>query len=249
MSDAAIGLGTALVAGLGGAAHCAAMCGGIATAAGASFRTERGLPLAAALAFNSGRLAGYALVGAALAAALGSAALLLPLPLLSIGGRLLAALVLAALALRLLADLDVLGVERLGALFWARLRPLFGRLGRLPPRLRPAALGLLWGFMPCGLVYSMLLVAGASGNASSGALTMLAFGAGTLPALLGLTLGGAALGAWLRRPGLRRIAGVLVMLAALWTLAGALGHPPGPHHDHAHARIGASEQPAAVAAG
>ncbi|MEI8297002.1 MAG: sulfite exporter TauE/SafE family protein [Pseudomonadota bacterium] len=230
----AVSLGAALLAGLAGAAHCAAMCGGIATAVGATFRGGRGLPLAAALAFNTGRLAGYALVGAALAALVGNTARLLPLAGVALGGRLVAAAVLAALGLRMLCGRDLLGAERLGAFFWAGLRPVFARLGRLPATVRPAALGLLWGFMPCGLVYSMLLVAASGGRALDGAATMLAFGVGTLPALLGLTLGGATLGTYLRRPGLRRLAGSAVLLAAIWTLTGAWLHPPGAAHDHAH---------------
>ncbi len=234
MSSAALSIGAALAAGIAGSAHCAAMCGGIAAAVGASFRNAGRWPLGAALAFNLARLASYALVGALLAAVLGGLAAPLPLPWLALGARLLAALVLGALALRLLTGRDLLGAERLGQAFWSRLKPAFGRAARLAPVLRPAALGLLWGFMPCGLVYSVLLVAAASGSASEGAATMLAFGAGTLPALLGLTLGGARLGERLRRPALRRTAGGLVLVAAIWTLVAALLHPPGAMHDHDH---------------
>lgn len=234
MSGAALSMAAALAAGLAGSAHCAAMCGGIAAAVGASFPRGRGLPLGAALAFNGARLVSYGLVGALLAAALAGLAAPAPLPLVALGARILAAVVLGALALRLLSGRDLLGAERLGQAFWARLKPAFGRAARLPPALRPAALGLLWGFMPCGLVYSVLLVAAASGSAFTGAATMLAFGAGTLPALLGLTLGGATLGERLRRPALRRAAGGLVLLAAVWTLVAALLHPPGAAHGHVH---------------
>jgi len=234
VSGGALSMGAALAAGLAGSAHCAAMCGGIAAAVGASFPHGRGRALGAALAFNGARLVSYAAVGALLAALLGGLAAPAPLPLLALGARLLAALVLAALALRLLTGRDLLGAERIGHAFWARLRPAFGRAATLPPALRPAALGLLWGFMPCGLVYSVLLVAAASGDALDGAATMLAFGAGTLPALLGLTLGGASLGVWLRRPALRRAAGCAVLVAAVWTLVAALLHPPGTGHDHSH---------------
>jgi sulfite exporter TauE/SafE len=230
--SASLALGAAFLGGLAGAAHCAAMCGGIATAAGASFQGGRGLPVAAALSFNAARLAGYALVGALLATAAGAATATLPFA--ATAGRILAATVLAALALRLLSGRDWLGVERLGAGFWRLLRPAFARFGRLPPRWRPAALGLLWGFMPCGLVYSVLLLAATGGDAASGAATMLAFGVGTLPALVGLTLGGHALGRRLAAPRWRRAAGIAVLAAALWTLGGALLHRPGATHDHAH---------------
>lgn len=233
-----LALGAAFLGGLAGSAHCAAMCGGIATAAGASFHRGGGLPLGPALAFNAARLAGYALVGALLAALSGAA--LPAVPWAATLGRVLTAILLAALALRLLGLRDWLGVERLGAAFWRSLRPLFARIGQLPGTWRAAGLGLLWGFMPCGLVYSVLLLALAGGDALAGALTMLAFGAGTLPALVGLTLGGQALGQRLAAPGLRRAAGVAVLVAALWTLGGALGHPPGTPHDHAHMHLGSA---------
>jgi sulfite exporter TauE/SafE len=79
---------------------------------------------------------------------------------------------------------------------------------------------------------------------------MLAFGAGTLPALLGLTLGGASHGERLRRPALRRTAGGLVLAAAIWTLVAALLHPPGAVHDHGHvhhAALGATAGPTPAA--
>jgi sulfite exporter TauE/SafE len=237
MSVAALSIGAALAAGLAGAAHCTAMCGGIATVVGAGFRADRRGALASALAFNGGRLLGYASVGAGLAAALGTSAASASLAGAALAGRLLAAVVLAALAVRLLSGRDFLRMERFGRAAWERLRPAFGAASRLPPALRPAALGLLWGFMPCGLVYSVLLVAATSGDASNAALTMLAFGTGTLPALLGLTVAGSQVGLWLRRPALRRTAGTAVLAAALWTFAAALLHPPGAHV-HGHDRGG-----------
>jgi len=231
-----LALGAAFLGGLAGAAHCAAMCGGIATAAGASFQQGGRLPIGPALAFNGGRLAGYALVGALLAAVAGSAAPAIPLA--ATLGRLLAAVVLAALGVRLLTGRDVIGIERIGAWFWRALRPLYARLGRLPPSWRPAGLGLLWGFMPCGLVYSVLLLAATGGDALAGAATMLSFGLGTLPALLALTVGGSALGRRLAAPRLRRIAGIAVLATAIWTATGAILHRPGAAHDHAHMHHG-----------
>jgi sulfite exporter TauE/SafE len=221
----------ALAAGFAGGAHCAAMCGGIASAAGASFRTGRGLPVAAALAFNGARLVGYALLGALLAAVYGALGALLPLQGIAWAGRIVAVVVMAALALRLLTGRDWLGVERLGAWAWQGLRPLFARAAALPSGLRYGAMGLLWGFLPCGLVYSVLLMAAATSSPVVAAASMLAFGLGTLPPLLGLTLGAATLGDWLRRPGMRRVAGLAVLACAAWTLAFAIGH--GPSHAQA----------------
>jgi sulfite exporter TauE/SafE len=225
MIAATLSIGAALAAGFAGSAHCAVMCGGIAGAAGASFGTGARPPLGAALAFNGARLASYAAVGAILAATLGSLATAAPIPQLALVARLAAGLLLAGLAVRLVTGRDLLGAERLGNVAWSRLRPLLGRAARLPPLLRPAALGSLWGFMPCGLVYSVMLVAAATGRPLTGAVTMLAFGAGTLPAMVGLTLGAATLGGVLRRPAARRTAGMLILAAAAWTIAVALVHP------------------------
>jgi hypothetical protein len=109
-------------------------------------------------------------------------------------------------------------LEQVGGLLWRRLEP-FGR--RLLPVRRPAqalALGALWGWLPCGLVYSALVWAVSSGGAAQGAALMLAFGLGTLPNLL---LMGAAAGTVARlaqRPLVRQAAGGAVLLFGLWTL-------------------------------
>jgi sulfite exporter TauE/SafE len=232
-------LPAALAAGFAGGAHCAAMCGGIASAAGATFRTGAKLPIGSALAFNGARLAGYALLGALLALVYGSLGVVLPLQGVAWAGRIVAVVVMAALAVRLLTGRDWLGVERIGGWAWQRLRPLFGRAAALPPGVRHAAMGLLWGFLPCGLVYSVLLMAAATAKPALAALAMLAFGLGTLPPLLGLTLGAATLGDWLRRPAMRRVAGVAVLACAGWTLAFALGHGS-PAHVHATADVAAA---------
>jgi sulfite exporter TauE/SafE len=222
MTALLLGLAAALAAGFAGSAHCAAMCGGIAAAAGGSFRRDAQLPVGPALAFNVARLASYALVGAVLAGGFGALAGALPLPQVARALRLFAGLVLVALALRLLTGRDWLGAERLGSLAWARLRRLLRRVPSLPAALRPAALGALWGFMPCGLVYSVLLVAAATGRPLAAAASMLAFGIGTLPSMLAMTLGAAPASAWLRRPGMRRAAGSAILGCAAWTLAMAL---------------------------
>jgi sulfite exporter TauE/SafE len=218
----------ALAAGFAGSAHCAAMCGGIAAAAGASFRAGGGLPMAQALAFNAARLAGYALLGALLAGLFGAIGAGLPLRDIAWGGRLFAVAIMVALALRLLTGHDLLGLERVGGVFWRRLKPAFTSALRLPAPLRCAAMGLLWGFLPCGLVYSVLLMAAATGAPLTAAATMVVFGIGTLPPLLGLTLGAASLGELLRRPGVRRAAGLAVLVCAAWSLVAMPGRHAAP---------------------
>ena len=88
------------------------------------------------------------------------------------------------------------------------------------------AAGALWGWLPCGMVYSVLVTAMLSGAATRGALVMLAFGLGTLPMLLGLGLAGARLRGLLRVRGVRLACGALVLGFGLLGLARAAGGLP-----------------------
>ena len=173
--------------GLLGGVHCVSMCGGIVGA----LTTVR-MPREAArrqwpihLAYNVGRITTYTLLGGVLGA-LGSVGLLfnnvLPVQL---GLYVLANLMLIALGLYLTGFTRLLApVERVGQRLWWRVQPLTARF--LPARsaAQGLPLGMLWGFLPCGLVYSILTTALVTGSALRGAGLMLAFGLGTLPNLM-----------------------------------------------------------------
>jgi hypothetical protein len=217
-----------LLFGLASGLHCVGMCGGIV----AAFATRRVVPIAAAargarqwrrqLAFNAGRVLTYALGGAA-AGALGGAAQLMQ-------GALPVQLVLFVLAqgVLILAGLYLLGAGRLlarfesaGAPLWRRVQPAAARLAAAPGPRAAALAGMLWGLLPCALVYAALATATLAGGPVQGALAMLAFGAGTLPWLLGA---GGALARLRAGPGLARLraaAGVLVLGMGLAGLARA----------------------------
>lgn len=206
-----------LVGWLGGV-HCVGMCGGIVTAL--SFATPNAKPSVAMLfAYNSGRLLSYALAGA-IAGAVGASTLLLHdfLPV-SRGLYIFANIILIFLGLYL-AGLSraVLVLESLGGRVWASLQPLMKRL--MPVRNVPQAIlvGMIWGWLPCGLVYSVLISALASGNAVHGGLLMLAFGLGTLPNLLAMGLFAKQLQAWTRRRLVRLSAGLMVAGFGVWGL-------------------------------
>ena len=119
---------------------------------------------------------------------------------------------------------------------WAKLAPATRALHRVPRAIRPFAAGMLWGWLPCGMAYAMLLLAAASGDALAGAARMAAFAAGTMPALaLSAGLFGAATG-WRRRPWQRRAAGAVLLLAGALLLPVAPWAPGGVQADHgAHA--------------
>ena len=216
-------LGAAAIAGLLGGAHCAAMCGGIAT----GFQALASRPgCTSALQTNLGRVGGYVLAGA-IAGGLGLGIVQAArLDWLATGARMLVGVVLVVAALRLSGRATWLKPANLGA--WTLLRPLQRRLLPVDSAPKRLAAGMLWGWLPCGLSTTMLAAAWLQASARNGALTMAAFGLATLPVMLPLTWSGARLGRWLHDPR-RRGAGVaLLLLAGLVTLASPwLMHAPG----------------------
>ena len=203
--------------GLLGGTHCVGMCGGIvgALSMGAPARWSM------LLAYNAGRILSYSAAGAVVGA-LGAASLGLegqmPIRLIL---YFLANLMLVALGLYLLGVTRALAfTERAGQSLWRLLQPLTRRF--LPARSMAQAfpLGLLWGWLPCGLVYSALATSLTAGSAGSGALAMLAFGLGTLPNLLlaGIVL--ARLNEFVRRPVVRIFSGLLVLGFGLYGMLG-----------------------------
>lgn len=220
------GLFAALLAGLVGSVHCLGMCGGIAAALGMA----GGGRASFAIAYSAGRIASYAVAGAiagAIGAGLAGAAGLGPWL------RLVMGLVLVLLGLQIAINLRLLApLEAAGARLWRRLAPLARRF--VPPRHagQALALGALWGWLPCGLVYGMLAAAAASGTAGHGALFMAVFGLGTAPAMVGLAWAGGRGGQWLtaRR---RRALGWLLVAFGAWTAATPLMHMTRGHDHHA----------------
>lgn len=173
-----------LLVGVLGGTHCVGMCGGIvgalssqAGAGGGAWRLHLG--------YNIGRIASYVLAGALIGAVGGLGRVVGPLGTAQLVLYLVANLMLVLLGIYLMGFTAVLGpTERLGQHLWRHVSPLTARL--LPVRHLGQAitLGALWGWLPCGLVYSVLVNALASASAANGALLMLAFGLGTLPNLL-----------------------------------------------------------------
>lgn len=219
---------SAFLFGLLGGLHCASMCGGIVTVLGARHRTHRVIPIQplhegaagtvavrdqfAPLAYNAGRITSYTVAGA-LAGAIGSTAWLAAnvLPVQQLG-FVLVNLLMIVLGLALaLGRQRLAGLEPLGTALWRRLAPTAARLLRTPGTAGAYAAGLVWGWLPCGMVYGVLVGALVSGTAVSGALLMLAFGLGTLPNLLAMSFLAQRGAGWIERPLLRRIGGLLIV--------------------------------------
>ncbi len=169
------------IVGLLGGGHCAGMCGGIVGAFSMHGPQGRAsIPIH--LAYNAGRIVSYVLAGlivGALGQWLGS---IMPL---QRGLYLFASLMLVAMGIYLLGVTQSLAwLERGGQVLWQRIQPITRRFLPVHGVTQALPLGLLWGWLPCGLVYSALSTALASGSAAKGGLTMLVFGLGTLPNLL-----------------------------------------------------------------
>jgi len=216
-----VALLAAFIGGLAGGAHCAGMCGGIVRVlCAANDRRDTTRSTQYLLAYNTGRIASYACAGM-LAGMLGQAGLLTrAAPLLQPVMFALASLMLVILGLYLAGAMPVMTrIEAAGAWLWRGLQPWTKHL--LPVTSLPRALGLgaLWGWLPCGMVYALLLTALALGSWWQGALVMLAFGLGTLPNLLGIGLLWRQLGRLRRASAPRMFAGGVVTLFGIYGLA------------------------------
>lgn len=209
-------LAAAALAGLLGGAHCAAMCGGIATSFGAlGGRTQA---LANALQANAGRIVGYALAGATVGTMGHGLIGMARMPMLLVGLRVALGLAMILLAIRLLARGRREGLlGKPAQMVWRWLQPLQRRAWPPTTPSRRLALAVLWGWMPCGLSTSILAIAWLQADALQSTLTMLAFGFGTLPVMLPLTWSGARLGHWLQGGQRRVAASALLMLAGAVT--------------------------------
>ncbi len=213
----------AFMVGLLSGVHCAGMCGGIVGALTLglpeSLRQHPVSMLPYQFAYNAGRITSYSLAGALMG---GIGLLAANLTSVNLAQRILqggAGAFMIALGLYLGGWwFGLTHIERAGSLLWRRIEPL-GR--RLLPVANPGqafALGLLWGWLPCGLVYSVLIWSIASGSALRGALLMLSFALGTLPMLLALGLVATHIAQWVRQSWVRKTAGGWVAAFGLYTL-------------------------------
>ncbi|MBC8257705.1 MAG: sulfite exporter TauE/SafE family protein [SAR324 cluster bacterium] len=206
---------SAFVIGLLGATHCVGMCGGIVSALtlGISQDNRRSNLLSYLLSYNFGRIISYSIAGA-MAASLGSVS-----EHFGFGMEvrkvftLLAATVMIFLGLYLTGwwTAAILKIEQIGAVFWRRIEPYANNF--IPIRSTGQALiaGLLWGWLPCGLVYSTLFLAMSAKTIPQGALIMAGFGLGTLPVLLAVGYFSDELIIHLQKRWLRTTVGLLIV--------------------------------------
>ncbi|MBL4940859.1 MAG: sulfite exporter TauE/SafE family protein [Colwellia sp.] len=197
---------SAFIIGLLGSGHCIVMCGGITTMLTSALPAankyqkqqiltnqpitfqKKNSKAALVLCYHIGRIASYSFIGAIVGFTGSIAAKNIGLPLTSL--RMFSALFLILLGLYLGQWLMWLNrIEALGKNLWHVISPLASKAIPVDSPTKALSLGAVWGWLPCGLVYSTLTWSLASGNMLTGASIMLFFGLGTLPALITLSIG------------------------------------------------------------
>lgn len=212
---------SAFAAGLLGGVHCIGMCGGIVGALSFGIAQHQGSARSYAilLTYNLARITSYVVAGALLGGVTALVVQWMDIRLLQKTLQGVAAVFMLLLGLYLAGWWMLLArIEKIGGGLWRKIEPLARRF--LPVQTLPQAfaLGLLWGWLPCGLVYSVLIWSVASANAFDGGMLMLCFGMGTLPNLLAMGVFAQQLNQWVRKSGVRQLAGVMVMGFGVWNL-------------------------------
>jgi len=224
-----------VLVGIFGAGHCLGMCGGIsaALAFAVSDRSAR-YRFFILLFYNVGRIVSYGVIGAIVGGmSLWSGTQLsehLGFPLL----RSVAGLMLILMGCYVTGWWKVLThLERVGNVFWRYIQGYAQQLFPVKSLSQAILLGMLWGWLPCGLVYTALAYALVQGDAAGGAAAMIAFGCGTLPAVLAGGLMGERLKVFLQGRRLRLLMGVCLIAFGLWSIGFAFYHlDHGVHHGH-----------------
>lgn len=216
----------AFLVGLTGGVHCVGMCGGVVGALGfglpESVRGRLAGVLPFLLAYNLGRLLSYIAAGALMGGIGLAAARMAALHDVRLVLQVIAGLFMIALGFYLAGWwYGITRLERIGGRVWRLLEPVGRRLLPVHSVSQALLFGLVWGWLPCGLVYSVLIWSLSAGGVAEGALLMAAFGLGTLPSLLAMGFFAARLSTFLRRPAVRRAAGAAVILFGLWSVVRA----------------------------
>jgi sulfite exporter TauE/SafE len=242
MSDP-ITLTSAFLLGFFSTLHCIGMCGGIIGALSLSLppdiRSHKLKLFTFVMTYNIGRLISYSVAGL-IAGAVGTS--VLQSAGFDQGHNILRAIgvsMMVAIGLYLTGWLPQLAsVEKIGIPLWKHLEPIARKLVPVASIPKALAYGLIWGWLPCGLVYFVLIWALTAGDALHGALTMLAFGLGTLPTLI--TAG--FMTSWITRfahsTRARQIVGLTIIVMAVGSLFIPMthDHPVGQqnHQQHHH---------------
>lgn len=184
-------IAAAFFIGLVGSGHCVGMCGGIASLLSlGQDRPSKSIPIY----YNIGRIASYSFFGGVIGGAVSSIADIANLSYSFAWLRLIAAVFMIVLACYIGRWWQgLLHIEKLGQSIWRHISPAGKKLLPITSPYQASLFGFIWGWLPCGLVYSTLTWAVVSGSSFNGAMIMMAFGLGTLPSMLMVGYGSAHL--------------------------------------------------------
>ncbi len=207
---------SAFVIGLLGSGHCIGMCGGITSMLTSAIPNNKSRSLLI-VNYHIGRIFSYTLIGAIVGFSGSIAAKNIGIPLAWL--RLVAGVFIVLLGLYLGQwFMGMAKIERIGKVLWQYISPLSKRVIPVDTPFKSLSLGVIWGWLPCGLVYSTLTWALASSSAFSGAAIMFSFGLGTLPALLTLSFGVFQLKNILTNPKFRKTMAFLIILYGIYAI-------------------------------
>lgn len=238
---------TAFGLGFMGSGHCIGMCGGIVTSLSSTAVNPAADNMASRmvsqLLFNLGRIGSYMIVGALLA----TLAVQIAQPTGALAAlRWLAAFMTIAIGLSITGWLQLLSpLEKMGSVLWQRIQPLTKWFIPARSSAQLLGLGMLWGWLPCGLVYSAASYALVSGNAVQGAIIMLAFGLGTLPAMLLAGFSAQSLTQKLKSQTMRQVFGsIVIVMGAYMGYIELNGHQGHEHHHQTESTLSQPQQSA-----
>ncbi|MCK5880321.1 MAG: sulfite exporter TauE/SafE family protein [Sinobacterium sp.] len=239
-------LATAFILGLSSSTHCIVMCGGIATALSANNHASPQGSNFRLLCFHAGRILCYSTLGVIFGGLIQGSGQLLELQaesynMLSAILRLFAAGLLILTALYL-ANLNH-SIKRFEGLFsplWRKISPLTTRYMAMNTKLDALKLGFLWGFLPCGMIYTALIWAISQQNSIWAGSLMLAFGLGTSPSLLLIQSFHLQVNKWLQKKYVKKLMALIILLMAVWSAIPAIeqltqpqdGNGAHSHHHH-----------------
>jgi len=225
----------AFMTGLLGSVHCVGMCGGIVGSLnmGISLTNKNPRPylLGFNLLYNIGRLSSYVIAGL-IAAGIGESSSSIFTHNTQQFGAWLSGIFMILLGFYIAGWWQALSkIESIGHLIWKHIQPIGNKLLPVKSFSQAFMLGALWGWLPCGMVYAMLVFALSSQDMLQGGLIMLAFGLGTLPTLLLLGTAAATMKQFLQKPIVRQLAGSLIILFGVYNLVSPNSHE---HHSDSH---------------
>ncbi len=219
----------AFIVGLMGAGHCMGMCGGLVGAFSQQLTSRANQNILASqlgfiFSYNLGRIVSYTIAGALIGGSASLLSTLFSLDIYLISVRVLAGIMMVITGLYIAQIWSgVVQIERFGKLIWHFINPIAKKLLPITNLKQAFAAGLVWGWLPCGLVYSTLTWAIAANNAQNGALIMAAFGLGTLPALISAGIAAQFVTKWISKKEVRLISGLILIIFGLQTLYIAFG--------------------------